>query len=76
VSEQTCDYAWMSEAGPMFCLAPATFSVRWHWLNPQPDRPEWDGGRMCEGHVMTACQELGEDADVEYESIQLMREGP
>jgi hypothetical protein len=72
----TCEYAWMETPGqPIFCLAPVEFSVRWHWLVPQKGRPEWDGGQMCSAHIFIACQQLADDPEVEYESIQLMRHG-
>jgi len=69
----TCDYTVDSEHGPVGCLAPAVMEVRWRW------RPGFDAsglvtaGAMCEGHIFIACQELAEDPDVVYESIQMRR---
>jgi hypothetical protein len=69
----TCDFAEMKDEGVVYCLAPPVIDIRWRWRELQPGRPHLDGGSMCAGHWMLACEQLAADPEIERESIQVMR---
>jgi len=71
MSEETCEFAWMGEDGPIGCLAPVAIDLRWQYREPHP---EWTNqGGLCTVHWMVACEQLKADPDVDQATIQVRR---
>jgi len=70
VSGDTCDYAEDIAGVIVTCINPVAVDIRWEWRVPM-DHPT--SGGLCELHFVRGSQQIADDPDIVYESIQVRR---